>query len=264
MPPILAFERPGSDQALKNLTKLLSHLDRTLSSPDTETLLKSPYERQKFKTNFEHARALLLRLEHESAGIKIASRKQAIQTDLRSKRDLTKKLQSRIQELDAIPPESDSDDSESESEQSSPPPSYAPAYNTNPIPPAASEQPQSTLRHRGRPATPDPADRDAKLSTDRNEQDAITASLLALTRELKSSASSFHGSILSEKKILERAAQGLEKNTDGMESAGEKMSTLRRMTEGKGWLGRMKLYAIVGVLWVAAFLLVFVGPKIRF
>ena len=50
----------------------------------------------------------------------------------------------------------------------------------------------------------------------------------------------------------------------GMEAAGNRMGALRRMTEGKGWWGRIRLYAIIAALWVAAFLLVFVGPKLRF
>jgi hypothetical protein len=42
------------------------------------------------------------------------------------------------------------------------------------------------------------------------------------------------------------------------------MGTLRRMTEGKGWWDRIKLYGMIAGLWLIAFLIVFVGPKIRF
>jgi hypothetical protein len=49
-----------------------------------------------------------------------------------------------------------------------------------------------------------------------------------------------------------------------MEAAGKRMGMLRRMTEGKGWFGRMMLYAWIAGLWVVAILLVFVGPKFRF
>jgi hypothetical protein len=74
----------------------------------------------------------------------------------------------------------------------------------------------------------------------------------------------FASSLESEKEVMRRAESGLDKNSMGMEAAGNRMTTLRRMTEGKGWWGRIKLYAIIAGLWIAAFLLVFVGPKLRF
>jgi hypothetical protein len=49
-----------------------------------------------------------------------------------------------------------------------------------------------------------------------------------------------------------------------MEAAGKRMGLLKRMSEGKGWWGRIMLYAWIGGLWVVAILLVFVGPKLRF
>jgi hypothetical protein len=74
----------------------------------------------------------------------------------------------------------------------------------------------------------------------------------------------FASSLENEKEVLRRAETGLDKNSMGMEAAGNRMGALRRMTEGKGWWGRIKLYAIIAALWIAAFLLVFVGPKLRF
>jgi hypothetical protein len=49
-----------------------------------------------------------------------------------------------------------------------------------------------------------------------------------------------------------------------MDAASRRMGTLRKMTEGKGWFARMKLYGLIFGLWLVAFLIVFVGPKIRF
>ena len=63
--------------------------------------------------------------------------------------------------------------------------------------------------------------------------------------------------------MLRRAEGGLDNSASGMEAADRKMGTLRRMTEGKGWLARMKLYGIIAGLWLACFLLVFLGPKLR-
>jgi hypothetical protein len=89
-------------------------------------------------------------------------------------------------------------------------------------------------------------------------------SLLALTRELKTAQTTFHDSLEGEKKHLGLATQGLDRNLDGIDAAGKRMGTLRRMTEGKGWFGRMMLYAYIAGLWVLALVIVFVLPKLRF
>lgn len=102
------------------------------------------------------------------------------------------------------------------------------------------------------------------MTTQAQEQEAIKASLVSLASALKESNINFSQSLEEEKNILDRAASGLDKNALGMESAERRMGTLRKMTEGQGWWGRIKLYAIIGVLWLACFLLVFVGPKLRF
>ena len=70
-------------------------------------------------------------------------------------------------------------------------------------------------------------------------------------------------SLEAEKDVLKRAEGGLDKSSQGMEAAERRMSMLRRMSEGQGWWGRIKLYAFIFGLWVACFLVVFVGPKIR-
>ena len=74
----------------------------------------------------------------------------------------------------------------------------------------------------------------------------------------------FQSSLAAEKEVLKSAESGLEKNELGMEKAGRGMGMLRRMTEGQGWWGRIKLYALIAGLWLVAFLLVFLGPKLRF
>lgn len=102
------------------------------------------------------------------------------------------------------------------------------------------------------------------LEESEREHSLLTTSLVTLAQTLKSSSLAFQESLASEKEVLKHAEQGLEKNETGMESAGRRMGTLRRMTEGQGWWGRIKLYAIIAALWLACFLLVFVGPKLRF
>jgi hypothetical protein len=204
-------------------------------------------------------------------------------------------LQGRIQTLDNIiqelhePSESDEEiDPEVENVTS-----YAPklgglsgGIDIEPTPSEASvADPTSTLRSRG-PTIATPSSRatgtdygartdnqttnnnlqnkEKILSADRAEQEQIMDSLLALTRELKTAQTTFHDSLEGEKKHLGLATQGLDKNLDGIEAAGKRMGTLRQMSEGKGWFGRMMLYAYIAGLWVLALVIVFVLPKLRF
>ncbi|KAL4806698.1 hypothetical protein BDV18DRAFT_138049 [Aspergillus unguis] len=102
------------------------------------------------------------------------------------------------------------------------------------------------------------------LSHDRLEQENITSSLLDLASQLKASSQTFQASLEAEKSVLARAAEGLDRTTGNLASAENRMGMLRRMTEGKGWWGRMLLYAWIFALWVVAILIVFVGPKLRF
>ncbi|PGH34844.1 hypothetical protein GX50_02294 [[Emmonsia] crescens] len=102
------------------------------------------------------------------------------------------------------------------------------------------------------------------LFQNETEQDTLTTSLLALATQLKTSTQNLHTSLESEKSIIARAAEGLDRSTAGMEAAGKRMGALRRMAEGKGWWGRALMYVWIFGLWIVAFLIVFVGPKLRF
>ncbi|PYH48410.1 uncharacterized protein BP01DRAFT_289242 [Aspergillus saccharolyticus JOP 1030-1] len=102
------------------------------------------------------------------------------------------------------------------------------------------------------------------LVSDRAEQEDLTSSLLSLASQLKAGSQAFHASLEAEKSVLARAVDGLDRTTGNMEAAERRMGTLRRMTEGKGWWGRMMLYAWIFGLWIVAILIVFVGPKLRF
>ncbi|KAL4795439.1 hypothetical protein BDV19DRAFT_170849 [Aspergillus venezuelensis] len=108
------------------------------------------------------------------------------------------------------------------------------------------------------------AETESALSTDRAEQEDLTSSLLDLATQLKSSSQQFQASLEAEKSVLARAAEGLDRTTGNLAAAEKRMGLLRRMTEGKGWWGRMMLYAWIFALWVVAVLIVFVGPKLRF
>ena len=101
------------------------------------------------------------------------------------------------------------------------------------------------------------------LSDSRTHED-LTHSLISMATQLKQQARAFQGALDLDKGLLDRALEGLDKNVAGMAAAGQKMQFLRKMSEGQGWFGRMKLYAMIMGLWVVAILLVFVGPKLRF
>jgi hypothetical protein len=96
------------------------------------------------------------------------------------------------------------------------------------------------------------------------EREKLTEDLLDLTKQLKGAQKNLHEGLAGERKDLRLTAQGLDKNVDEMDAAGKRMGTLRRMTEGKGWFGRMMLYAYIAGLWLLALIIVFVLPKLRF
>ena len=85
-----------------------------------------------------------------------------------------------------------------------------------------------------------------------------------MASQLKASTQAFHTTLESEKSTLARAAEGLDRTTSSMQAAERRMGMLRRMTEGKGWWGRMMLYAWIFGLWVVAVGIVVLGPKLRF
>ncbi|TIA55075.1 hypothetical protein D6C77_07499 [Aureobasidium pullulans] len=290
-----------------DLDQLLGKLSNTLLSPtaDDRHLRTTLYERNRISANVEYARTLLLRLEHNTADIKTQSRKSTIQADLQTKRDLIKKLNTRLIELNQLASLQEDSDSSSEEEdeeesQGQTVREFAPAVSTSDTldidpsltsPQQAAQDLANNLRSRKPNATNSNAPADSattsalfnnrstaqpttangeKLSTEQvldsatRDQDILTTSLVALAQSLKQSSLSFASSLDAEKEVLRRAEGGLDKNSMGMEAAGNRMGALRRMTEGKGWWGRIRLYAIIAALWVAAFLLVFVGPKLRF
>lgn len=64
--------------------------------------------------------------------------------------------------------------------------------------------------------------------------------------------------------MVDRAGQGITRTGQNMEGVTRTMGALQRMTEGEGWWGRMRLYAIVYGLMVVLVLVVFALPKLRF
>jgi hypothetical protein len=250
--------------------------------------------------NIEHARTLLLNLEHSASTLPSKSKKSALQADLQQKRETIKQLNQRIYELNQL------DDTESEASVDSDDsdedqfPSYAPRVKThdglditsndgegNEALQDAARNLTSQMRRRGQATetegaqmasgtslfpskattttgNPALAQTEALLSHDRNEQESLTESLVQMAQQLKAQSVHFNNTLEGDKGIVDRAVSGLDSNQINMDAASRRMGTLRRMTEGRGWWDRIKLYAMIGGLWLLAFLIVFLGPKIRF
>lgn len=102
------------------------------------------------------------------------------------------------------------------------------------------------------------------LSHNRTEQEILTGSLLDMAQALKASSQAFADSLESEKAVVDRAVEGLDRNSSGLEAASKRMGYLRRMSEGKGWWGRILLYAWIAGLSFLAFFIVMFLPKLRF
>ncbi|KAL6853124.1 hypothetical protein J3F83DRAFT_719170 [Trichoderma novae-zelandiae] len=137
---------------------------------------------------------------------------------------------------------------------------------SSPSPSAHSTARSVLFANRRKPASPETstATAEAILDQQRLEQDAISSSILQMASALKESSKSFSATLEEDKTILGVAGASMEKSELSMEAAQGRMGSLRRMTEGKGWWGRMVLYAWVYGLMVALVLLVFVFPKLRF
>ncbi|KAL5612845.1 hypothetical protein BROUX41_004073 [Berkeleyomyces rouxiae] len=105
---------------------------------------------------------------------------------------------------------------------------------------------------------------EAILDHQRAEQNVLSESILQMASALKASSQRFSDTLDSDKEMLGRAGEGINKTEETMDAASRRMSALRRMTEGKGWWGRMILFAWVYGLMVVLLLLVFVLPKLRF
>lgn len=106
---------------------------------------------------------------------------------------------------------------------------------------------------------------ESSLTSANRTHDSLTSSLVTLASQLKSQSLAFQTHLSNaDATLLDRALTGLDQNLTQMANASKGMAFVRRMSEGQGWLGRLKLYAMIFALWIVVILLVFVGPKLRF
>lgn len=113
-------------------------------------------------------------------------------------------------------------------------------------------------------STPALSTTEAILDHQRREQDLLSESILKIASDLKASSLSFSETLEQDKDVVARAAQGLDRNERGLEAAARRMGMLRRVTEGKGWWGRVMLYAWIYGLMLVLVVVVFGLPKLRF
>lgn len=144
-----------------------------------------------------------------------------------------------------------------------PPPtqSVPPSADTNPTTAATSSR---ALLLGTNSSAPSLSTTEAVLDHQRQEQDFLSESILKMATDLKTSSLSFSDALDTDKDIVNRTGQGLDKNERGLEAAARRMSTLVRATEGKGWIGRIILYAWVYGLMLLLVVVVFGLPKLRF
>lgn len=117
------------------------------------------------------------------------------------------------------------------------------------------------------PTSPDvtsTATAEAILDRQAAEREDLSAKVFQMAKAMKKQQLSIYESLETEKDVLARTTEGMEKTGRGMEVARGRMGLLQRMSEGTGFLGRMQLYAMVYGLMVALLLLVFAMPKLRF
>ncbi|KAF5615881.1 hypothetical protein F52700_13177 [Fusarium sp. NRRL 52700] len=137
---------------------------------------------------------------------------------------------------------------------------------SSPSPPAHSTARAALFANRSKPSTPQTstATAEALLDHQRAEQEALSESILQMASALKSSSQRFSTTLEADKDVVARAGEGMDKTEQSMETAKGRMGMLKRMTEGKGYFGRLLLYAYITLLAVACILVVFVLPKLRF
>ena len=298
----------------------------------------NPYHRSRLLYNLEHARTLLLRLEHGAQSVKIQSQKREAQKKISDWRAIIRGLKAEVEEWariygddawyqDGVDFEkedilakygsnkrrrtdnvSDSSDNYRVREKASgnilregkpiqnisedhSPVALPTSTSSDPHSPSAiaaqqSQPQQSTrlLRRRRGLRSPSPSSSptrahttsashdknattlssDQALTRDATTQLALTESMSRLATQLRLSAQSFSNLLTIATRLLDAAAEGMEKNSTGMEVTGKRMGMLKRMSEGEGWWGRMMLYAWILGLWILMIVVVGIGPKFRF
>ncbi|KAK4947579.1 hypothetical protein LTR10_013525 [Elasticomyces elasticus] len=267
-------------------TSELSPLQRQIQS---ELWSPLPYHRTKWLHNVEGARTLLLQLERKAQSIRVQRTKYEAIKDLAEKRAVIKKLRHRIEDIgrevergtQQMPIAEEEGDSLYDILQQQSRETEKDALLEGKPVAQVEEEPASidelfssstTRRRKGRVEEPDAQasgfsnmqSTERTLLNSSREQEDITVKLVDMAVRLKQQSKNMQFSLEQDKTFLGRATQAMEVSVSSMEAASKNMQFLKRMSEEEGLFGRLKLYAIIFGMWVAAFLLVFVCPKLRF
>ncbi|EFY88896.1 synaptobrevin [Metarhizium acridum CQMa 102] len=273
-PPLPGTASASADTALAELTQLLLRLQNNLlhPTPDRERRLRtSEYERAKTE-------AMAMDEDDSSDGEDLLGH--IIPTPSESMDSRSSDTRDEHNALETPPNSSTTEPTPQEPIPRTPSPT--PAGSSQPTtqttqtlrsrssarPTAASHTTARAALFANRPKPPEPqtttATAEAILENQKAEQDDLSRSILQLASALKDSSKRFAVTLEADKDVLEKTGEGINKAEQGMRSAAGRMGKLRQMTEGKGWWGRMILYAWVYGLMLSLVLLVFLMPKLRF
>lgn len=107
------------------------------------------------------------------------------------------------------------------------------------------------------------ATEEAVLDHHRREQEALSEDILRLAKALKEKSLVTSRMLEDDKDVVDRVGEGMNTTTDSLSAASRSMAVLTRMTEGKGWWGRMLLLGMVYGSMLALLLLFLFLPKLR-
>ncbi|KAK6339592.1 hypothetical protein TWF718_008988 [Orbilia javanica] len=248
---------------------------------DAPTSRPSAFELAKVKANLEYANTLLQQLENEAVGFKNSSQRQNSLSDLQSQKDTAKRLQDVINALELLedttvirvieePPVIEEKTPEAPAQVVAPPkPTIVTQSVIAPPAPTAtvapSNEPTSVLRNRlGKYSEKEEKPElstEEQLFQDRHEQDDLSESLLKMAEQLKANSRRFADELEGEKDILRIAAEGLDKNTTGLQGAGLRMLKLKQGQDVTWWYQMKVFAALIGLALTA--IIIFWLPKLR-
>ncbi|KAK6332519.1 hypothetical protein TWF730_004182 [Orbilia blumenaviensis] len=234
--------------------------------------------------NLEYAHNLLQQLENDVIGGKNPGQRQVALSDLQLQRNTVKRLQDVLNALELLEdktiirvvedPPAVEDEANRPSETPVPtvaPPKPTVVTQSTVAPPAPtataapSNEPTSVLRNRlGK--YPEKEEK-SELSTedqlfqDRHEQEDLSESLLKMAEQLKANSRRFADDLEGEKDILRIAAEGLDKNTTGLQGAGLRMLKLKQGQDVTWWYQMKVFAALIGLALTAV--IIFWLPKLR-
>ncbi len=107
------------------------------------------------------------------------------------------------------------------------------------------------------------ASEETVLDDHRREQEALSEDILRLAQALKEKSLATSRLLEDDKGVVDRVGDGMSTTTDSLSAASRSMAVLTRMTEGKGWWGRMLLLGMVYGLMALLVLLFLFLPKLR-